>query len=43
MNGNTDLNPKVLTNILELQYLKYLGINLNLDECSFSKSNIIPS
>lgn len=30
---NTDLNPKVLTNILELKYLNYLGINLNLDEC----------
>ncbi|NLC48305.1 MAG: DNA repair protein RecO [Tenericutes bacterium] len=27
------LDPKVITNILELQYLNYLGINLNLDEC----------
>lgn len=26
-------NPKIITNILELQYLKYLGIDLNLDEC----------
>ena len=26
-------NPKVITNILELQYLEYLGINLNLDSC----------
>ena len=26
-------NPKVITNILELQYLEYLGINLNLDNC----------
>lgn len=27
------LDPKIITNILELQYLKYLGIDLNLDEC----------
>ena len=26
-------NPKVIVNILELQYLEYLGINLNLDSC----------
>lgn len=26
-------NPKVITNILELQYLPYIGIKLNLDEC----------
>ena len=26
-------NPKIITNILELQYLNYLGINLNLDSC----------
>lgn len=26
-------NPKIITNILELQLLNYLGINLNLDEC----------
>ena len=26
-------NNKILTNILELQYLEYLGINLNLDSC----------
>ena len=26
-------NPKVITNIVELQYLEYIGINLNLDEC----------
>lgn len=25
--------PKVITNILELQYLTYIGIDLNLDEC----------
>ena len=25
--------PKIITNILELQYLSYLGINLNLDNC----------
>lgn len=27
------LNPKVISNILEIQYLEYLGINLNLNEC----------
>ena len=26
-------NPKIITNILELQFLNYLGINLNLDNC----------
>lgn len=26
-------NPKIITNILELQYLEYLGINLDLDDC----------
>lgn len=26
-------NPMIITNILELQYLSYIGINLNLDEC----------
>lgn len=26
-------NPRIITNILELQYLEYLGINLNLDNC----------
>ena len=26
-------DPKVITNIVELQYLKYIGIDLNLDEC----------
>ena len=26
-------NPKIITNILELQYLEYIGINLNLDSC----------
>lgn len=26
-------DPKIITNILELQYLEYLGINLNLDNC----------
>lgn len=25
--------PKIITNILELQFLSYLGINLNLDNC----------
>ena len=27
------LDPLVLTNILEIKYLKYLGINLNLESC----------
>ncbi len=27
------LDPKIISNILELQFLEYLGINLNLDEC----------
>ena len=27
------LNPRIITNILELQYLEFLGINLNLDYC----------
>ncbi len=26
-------DPKVITNIVELQYLEYIGINLNLNEC----------
>ena len=26
-------DPKIITNIVEIQYLSYLGINLNLDEC----------
>ena len=28
-----NFNSKIITNILELQYLNYIGINLNLDEC----------
>ena len=27
------LNPLVLTNILEIKYLNFLGVGLNLDEC----------
>ena len=30
---NEGLNPGILTNILELKYLDYLGIGLNLDGC----------
>ncbi len=26
-------NPKVITNILEIKYLDYLGVGLNLDGC----------
>ena len=29
-----DLNPLILTNILEVKYLKYLGVGLSLDCCS---------
>lgn len=32
------LNPLVLTNILEIKYLKYLGINLYLDGCNICKN-----
>ena len=32
-NNKEILNPLVLTNILEIKYLKYLGINLNLRTC----------
>ena len=28
-----EYDPKIITNILELQYLNYIGINLNLDNC----------
>lgn len=31
---NEGLNPVIITNILELKYLDYLGIGLNLDGCS---------
>lgn len=31
---NANLDPLVLTNIIELKYLKYLGVSLNLDSCS---------
>ena len=30
---NANLDPLVLTNIIELKYLKYLGVSLNLDSC----------
>lgn len=32
-------DPKIITNIVELQYLNYIGINLNLDECVKCGSN----
>ncbi len=35
------LDPKIITNILELQFLEYLGINLNLDECVKCSNNKI--
>lgn len=28
-----DFDPKIITNIVEIQYLNFIGINLNLDEC----------
>lgn len=40
---NDKLNPGVLTNILELKYLDFLGIGLNLDSCikCGNKKNIV--
>ena len=40
---NDGLNPGVLTNILELKYLDFLGIGLNLDSCinCGDKKNIV--
>ena len=32
-------NPRIITNILELQFLNYLGINLNLDNCVVCGNN----
>ena len=39
MKLESGLNPKVLTNILEIKYLNYLGIGLNLDSCIKCGSN----
>ena len=36
-----NFNCKIVTNILELQYLNYIGINLNLDECVSCGNNKI--
>lgn len=40
---NEQKNPLILTNILELKYLDYLGVGLNLDSCikCGSKKNIV--
>lgn len=40
---NENKNPLILTNILELKYLDYLGVGLNLDSCvkCGSKKNIV--
>lgn len=35
------LNPLVITNIIELKYLDYLGVPVNLDECVICGSNKI--
>lgn len=40
---NSNLDPLVITNILELKYLPYLGVGLNLDSCvkCGDKNNIV--
>ncbi|MBR1416407.1 MAG: DNA repair protein RecO [Bacilli bacterium] len=40
---DNNLDPLIITNIIELKYLDYLGISLNLDSCSKcgKKDNII--
>lgn len=40
---NDGLNPLIITNIIELKYLAYLGVGLNLNACSLcgSKEKII--
>lgn len=40
---NEGKNPLILTNILELKYLEYLGVGLNLDSCikCGNKTNIV--
>ena len=40
---NDKLNPLIITNIVELKYLDYLGISLNLDSCvkCGSRENIV--
>ena len=40
---NNNFDPLVITNILELKYLPYLGVGLNLDSCvkCGSKNNIV--
>ena len=40
---NEKKNPLILTNIIELKYLDYLGVGLNLDSCirCGSKKNIV--
>ncbi len=40
---NNNLDPLVITNILELKFLPYLGVGLNLDSCvkCGSKNNIV--
>ena len=40
---NNKLNPLIITNIIELKYLDYLGVGLNLDSCikCGNKKNIV--
>ncbi len=40
---NDKLDPLIITNIIELKYLDYLGVGLNLDKCNkcFKTTNII--
>ena len=37
---NEGLSPELISNIVELQLLKYLGVNLNLFNCSCGNNNI---
>lgn len=40
---NNKLNPQIITNIIEIKYLDFLGISLNLDSCvnCGNKTNIV--
>lgn len=40
---NANINPDIITNIVELKYLDYLGVGLNLDSCikCGNKKNIV--
>jgi len=38
---NEDFNPLIITNILELKYLEYLGVMPNLNSCSVCGSKVV--